>query len=219
MRIFKCCMQLFMRVVICTILIFSASVARSKHLNSHSDFPGIALRDTTGLIDSISRHICNCATGTNKYQTPGDKFDSCYKIASLEYIELLQTMGIDPEDNGGMLKIIERLLPKLERDCPKYYLTLLEYWNRNAPKTQFFWGEVISQKKIGNGHFEVVMKSPTFSDTMIFISNKKIDESGGNGAPSKSIWIVEYEIQRDKKSKKYVNVLKEAKLESEDNGL
>ena len=114
---------------------------------------------------------------------------------------------------------MERLLPKLERDCPKYYLTLLEYWNKTAPKTQFFWGEVVSQRKISNGHFEVVMKSPTFSDTMIFISNKKIDESGVNGAPSKSIWIVKYEIQREKKSKKYLNVLKEAKLESEDNGL
>jgi len=113
---------------------------------------------------------------------------------------------------------MERLLPKLERDCPKYYLTLLEYWNKTAPKTQFFWGEVVSQRKISNGHFEVVMKSRTFSD-ITFFSNKKIDEPGGAGATSKSIWIVKYEIQREKKSKKYLNVLKEAKLESEDNGL
>ena len=189
------CMQLYMKPFILLIVIFlTLSVC------------GQTTRDTATIFGNLSLEICNCTFSKMKNNKPSVTFDSCHKAMILKYNDSLKEVGIDPLTEVGIYKILNEVDRKLRINCPELIRLVQKEYEGDKLK---FSGELVSQKKLLSGLYEVTMSEVASKEIKIFFAKKPLDENYINKFERGYVITLEYEVLKNKQTNKDECYLKE----------
>ena len=210
-RIFMCCMQLYMKpLTFSTIILLTLSACgqTSKSSKVVSQMSSVS-KDTTTIYRNISLETCNCTFSTMKDNRPSTSIDSCYKAIVLKYNDSLKQLGFDPATQVGQFKLSNEVVGKLYQNCPDLSkLIQKEYEDENAKKL-LFKGELVSQTKLPSGLYEIVIKNIKSKETKIFYAKSPLDETQIKKYEPSYELTIEYEIIKNKTTNKDEYFLKE----------
>jgi len=168
---------------------------------------GQTTKDTTTIFRNLSLEICNCTFSKMKDNKPSGTLDSCHKALVLKYTDSLKQMGFDPITEVGFWKLYNEVDRKLYLNCPE--LTRLVQKEYEGDKLKFS-GELVSQKKLLSGLYEVTMSEVESKEIKIFLAKTSIDESLINKYERGYVMTVEYEVLKNKQTNKDEYYLKES---------
>lgn len=125
--------------------------------------------------------------------------DSCYNLVISKYTDTLKTMGFDPSTTEGKNMLLNGIT--IYRCGDVYELTLKENAEEEAKKL-LFKGEFFSQVKTTAGEYEITLKENKTGQHKTFKSVRPFDEGAIKQLLPGYVLTIEYEIIRNKKSKK-----------------
>jgi len=129
----------------------------------------------------IAKTFCDCVNKDTLASATG-LGDSCLKVSLQNNYKKIQQNGLDTSSSNPLF--YKEVANEIQKNCPTYRqrvekevkelqdLKLKEY--QGFQKTNFM-GVFISQKKLSNGEYEIIIKSN--ADSMIFISKDSLNES------------------------------------------
>ena len=196
------------------ILITLSACGQSQNNNKGVSQTSSVSKDTTTIYRNISLEICNCTFTTMKNNKPSTTMDSCYQAVLLKYNDSLKYLGFDPATQVGQNKLSNEVVGKLYRNCPDLSkLMQKEYADENAKKL-LFKGELVSQRKLPSGLYEIVMKNVKSKKTKIFYAKNPLDETQIKKYEPGYELTLEYEIVKNKSTQKDEYFFKEYGTES-----
>ena len=188
-------MQLYMKpFILLTVTFLTLSVC------------GQTTKDTTTIFRNLSLEICNCTFSKMKDNKPSGTLDSCHKAMVLKYTDSLKQIGFDPLTQVGFYKIYNEVDRKFYLNCPE--ITKLIQIEYEGGKLKFS-GELVSQKKLLSGLYEVTMSEVASKEIKIFFAKKPLDENYINKFERGYVITVEYEVLKNKQTNKDECYLKE----------
>jgi hypothetical protein len=163
-------------------------------------------KDTTSIFRNLSLEICNCTFSKMRDNKPSSALDTCRKAMVLKYTDSLKQMGFDPIMETGFWKLYNEVDRKLYLNCPE--LTKLIQKEYDGDKLRFS-GELVSQKKLQSGLYEVTICEVASKEIKIFFAKKPLDESFISKYEPGYVMTVEYEVVNNKQTNKDESYLKE----------
>ncbi|MGQ0739576.1 MAG: hypothetical protein ACT4OJ_10985 [Bacteroidota bacterium] len=160
---------------------------------------GQTTKDTAIIFRNLSFEICNCTFSKMKDNKPSATLDSCHKAMVLKYNESLKEVGIDPLTEVGIYKILNEVDRKLLINCPE--LTKLVQKEYDGGKLKFS-GELVSQKKLTSGLYEVIMMEVASKEIKTFLAKTLVDDSLINKYNPGYVLTLEYEIVKNQQTNK-----------------
>ena len=204
-------MQLYMKpLTFSTVILLTLSACgQTPKSNKVTSQPSSVSKDTSTIYRDISLETCNCTFSTMKNNKPSTSMDSCYRAALLKYNDSLKQLGLDPATQAGQLRLSNEVVGKLYVNCPDLSkLVQTEYEDENAKKL-LFTGELVSQRKLTTGLYEILMKSIKTKETKVFRAKHPFDETQIKKYKPGYELTIEYEIVRNKTTNKDEYFLKE----------
>ncbi len=187
-------MQLYMKPFLLLIVIFlTLSVF------------GQTTKDTATIFRNLSLEICNCTFSKMKNNKPSATLDSCHKAMVLKYGDRLKEVGIDPQTQVGIYKILNEVDLINRINCPE--LTRLVQKEYDGGKLKFS-GELVSQRKLTSGLYEVVMIEVASKEIKTFLAKTPVDETLVTKYSPGYVLTLEYEIVQNQKTKENEYYLK-----------
>lgn len=166
-------------------------------------------KDTTAVYRNISLETCNCTFSTMKNNKPSTSMDSCYKAVLLKYNDSLKQIGFDPATQVGQLKLANEVVGKLYFNCPGLSELLQEEYKDENSNKLLFKGELVSQKRLSSGLYEIVLKNTRTNETKKFYAKNPLNETEIKKYEPGYELTVEYEVVRNKTTNKDEYHLKE----------
>jgi hypothetical protein len=164
-------------------------------------------KDTITIFRNLSLEICNCTFSKMKDNKASRTLDSCHKAIVLKYTDSLTQIGFDPIMEVGFRKIYNEVDRKLYLNCPE--LTRLVQKEYEGDKLKFS-GELVSQKKLLTGLFEVTMSEVASRQIKVFFAKNPVDENLIIKYEPGYVLTLEYEVLKNKQTNKEEYHLKES---------
>jgi hypothetical protein len=116
-------------------------------------------------------------------------------------------MGLDPSSTAGKNKLINGV--RFEQCKEMYNLLTKEQAAENAKKL-LFKGEFVSQTKLSNGFYEIIVKDKKTNEQKAFKAKEQFDQNSVKNYLPGWEMTVEYEIVTNTKTKKQELYIKDA---------
>jgi hypothetical protein len=156
-------------------------------------------KDTTTIFRNLSLAICNCTFSKMKDNKPSSTLDSCHKAMVLKYTDSLKQIGFDPILEVGFWKIYNEVDRKLYLNCPELTKLVQEEYDGDKLK---FSGELVSQKKLTSGLYEVIMIEVASKEIKTFLAKTPVDDNLINKYEPGYVLTLEYEVVKNQQTKK-----------------
>jgi hypothetical protein len=160
-----------------------------------------AIVDTVSIFRNLRSEFCRCTSAVLETQKSSDAVDTCFNAIFPKYIEKFRKMGFDTATKRGQSKMKSEIYDKLYSSCPALESRAQREFDEEEAKKLYFTGQLISQKQLPSGLYEVVLKDSVSSETRTFLAKRQIDDSffKKNCQPGYELKI-EYEVVKNNTS-------------------
>jgi 16S rRNA C1402 (ribose-2'-O) methylase RsmI len=138
--------------------------------------------NNSDVYENISRTFCNCVN-KDTLANSIEKGDSCLKLSLKKNYTMIKQEGIDTAYSNP--SFYKELSKKIMASCPEYRERVAreiqkkqesEYRQYQEELKTTYSGVFVSQTKLSNGEYELVIKSNKNNSTRTFISKTSINE-------------------------------------------
>jgi hypothetical protein len=148
--------------------------------------------DRDSVFDVMSNEICGCSSVAVLFTSPSLALDSCYRVSLAQHKADLLKWNIDITTEAGNDKIDSEVLLKLiPQRCRAFYGKLMAEVKENNATRAFFKGQLVSQRQLLTGGYEIVIENNATKETKTFTSGSTVKDQVDGFEPGYEI-TVEY---------------------------
>lgn len=163
--------------------------------------------DVKAVYKSMTNEFCNCFSEQKTNKKPSVAMDTCFNVIVEKFANELKDMGVDT----SLSPVENHLIDNINIFACDNAIHLLEEEKRSEEaKLLLVKGQFISQKKLSNGEYEVILREDKTGKQRVLKSKNRFQEEIVEDALPGYELTVEYKIVKNKKTGKGEPYVKDA---------
>lgn len=165
--------------------------------------------EASAIYKNIFDELCDCTSYILKNNKPTSYLDICNNTTISKHRERLKALGLDPATPEGSTRLKNEVYEKLYQNCPDLLVLTERKIQEEEGGKLLFRGELVSQKKLPNGLYEIVLKDNKDAKLKTFFAKTPLDEVHIRKFKPGYELTLEYEVVKNSKTNKDEYFLKE----------